>query len=684
MDKKYEPLFTPWKIGNVEIKNRIVMCPMGGTSLFGWMEPNHFDKIAAEFFMDKARNNVGLIIPGIAPLRDTIGGRWLYQNKGMFRKLKTFMEEIHKTGAKLFVQLTAGFGRSFAITDNLVILLKNKFIGAIAKPIVDASYICASPSELPSRWAEGVTCRALTKEEIAQMVKAFAKTALLCKEAGVDGVEVHAVHEGYLLDQFTLPYTNFRTDEYGGSFENRYRFPVEVVKAIKGACGEDYPVSLRYSVISKTKDFCKGAMPGEDYKEIGRDMEESEKAAKYLQDAGYDMLNADNGTYDAWYWAHPPAYMPVNCNLEDVAHIKKFVDIPVVCAGRMTPEVGAEAIKEGKIDAMGVARQFLADGEWVTKLMEDRLKDILPCICCHNACFPLAHYKGAANDETFDDASHMARCALNPTTMQGHKYDIKPAKKIKKIAVIGGGVGGMETARIAALRGHKVTIFEKGDRLGGVFVAAANFSFKEKDKELIEWYRSKVAELPIEVKLNTEIKDLSDLADFDEVVVATGAKPRKLRLPGIEKAVEAVDYLEGKKTVGERVAIIGGGLTGCEIAYELFLQGKTPFIVEAKNDLMAVRGLCLANSSYLRNFFDCNNVPVYLESTVKDIGDGFVTVKDKDGQELRLDVDDVIVSVGYIPAPLSLGRKVRFVGDAKKVGNLRTVVWQAWKTALSI
>ncbi len=684
MDKKYEPLFTPWKIGNVEIKNRIVMCPMGGTSLFGWMEPNHFDKIAAEFFMDKARNNVGLIIPGIAPLRDTIGGRWLYQNKGMFRKLKTFMEEIHKTGAKLFVQLTAGFGRSFAITDNLVILLKNKFIGAIAKPIVDASYICASPSELPSRWAEGVTCRALTKEEIAQMVKAFAKTALLCKEAGVDGVEVHAVHEGYLLDQFTLPYTNFRTDEYGGSFENRYRFPVEVVKAIKGACGEDYPVSLRYSVISKTKDFCKGAMPGEDYKEIGRDMEESEKAAKYLQDAGYDMLNADNGTYDAWYWAHPPAYMPVNCNLEDVAHIKKFVDIPVVCAGRMTPEVGAEAIKEGKIDAMGVARQFLADGEWVTKLMEDRLKDILPCICCHNACFPLAHYKGAANDETFDDASHMARCALNPQTMQGHKYDIRPAKKIKKVAVIGGGVGGMETARIAALRGHKVTIFEKGDRLGGVFVAAANFSFKEKDKELIEWYRSKVAELPIEVKLNTEIKDLSDLADFDEVVVATGAKPRKLRLPGIEKAVEAVDFLEGKKTVGERVAIIGGGLTGCEIAYELFLQGKKPFIVEAKNDLMAVRGLCLANSSYLRDFFDCNNVPVYLESTVKDIGDGFVTVKDKNGQELRLDVDDVIVSVGYIPAPLSLGRKVRFVGDAKKVGNLRTVVWQAWKTALSI
>lgn len=683
MDKKYEPLFTPWKIGNVEIKNRIVMCPMGGTSLFGWMEPNHFDKIAAEFFMDKARNNVGLIIPGIAPLRDTIGGRWLYQNKGMFRKLKTFMEELHKTGAKLFVQLTAGFGRSFAITDNLVILLKNKFIGAIAKPIVDASYICASPSELPSRWAEGVTCRALTKEEIAQMVKAFAKTALLCKEAGVDGVEVHAVHEGYLLDQFTLPYTNFRTDEYGGSFENRYRFPVEVVKAIKGACGEDYPVSLRYSVISKTKDFCKGAMPGEDYKEIGRDMEESEKAAKYLQDAGYDMLNADNGTYDAWYWAHPPAYMPKNCNLDDVAHIRKFVDIPVVCAGRMEPDTAAQAIKDGKIDAMGVARQFLADGAWVTKLKEDKLDDIRPCICCHNACFAMAHYKGVANDETFDDASHMARCALNPQTMQGHKYDIIPAKKPKTVAVIGGGIGGMETARIATLRGHKVTIYEKTDKLGGVFIAAAAPDFKEKDKDLIKWYIKQINDLKIPVKFNCEIKDISSLKE-DEIVVATGAVARKMNIKGIERAKEAVEYLSGAQT-GENVVVIGGGLTGCEIAYDLFLKGKKPVIVEMKNDLIAVRGVCLANSSYLRDFFAYNKVPVYLESKVSEIGENSVTVTDKNGKKTVLKADDVIVSVGYAPAPLAAkDKRVSLVGDANGVGNLRTVIWRAWDVAKKI
>lgn len=680
MDPRYEPLFTPWKIGNVEIKNRIVMCPMGGTSLFGWMEPNHFDQVAADFFMNIAKNNVGLIIPGIAPLRDPIGGRWLYKNPAMFKKLKVYMDELHATGAKLFVQLTAGFGRSFAITDSLSILLKNKALGAIAKPIVDASFLCASPSPLPSRWAEDLLCREITKDEIHHLVKAFAETARLCKEAGVDGVEVHAVHEGYLMDQFTLPYTNQRTDEYGGSFENRYRFAVETVQAIKKACGKDYPVSLRYSVLSKTKGLCKGAVPGEEYTEVGRDMEESERAARYLQEAGYDMLNADNGTYDAWYWAHPPQYMPQNCNLEDVAHIRKFVDIPVVCAGRMTPEAAAEAIAAGEIDGMGVARQFLVDGEWVTKLKEGRPEDIQPCICCHNGCFPLAHYKGSANDEDFNDVLHMARCALNPMTMQGHKYDILPAKQPKTVAVIGGGIGGMEAARIATLRGHKVTIYEKTDRLGGVFIAAAAPDFKEKDKELIDWYRRQVEKLGIPVKFNTTVTDLSSL-HADEVIVATGASAKKLPIPGAERAMDAVDYLEGKP-VGQKVVIIGGGLSGCEIAYDLFRKGKTPVIVEAKNDLMAVRGLCLANSSYLRDFFEASKVEVHLESCVERIDEGRVTIREKNGVRTGVEADSVILAVGYTPAPaFAKGSHVHVIGDACKVGNLRTVIWQAWKVA---
>ena len=685
MKQTYEALFTPWKIGNVEIKNRIVLCPMGGTSLFGWMEPNHFDKEAAAFFLERARNNVGLIIPGIAPIRDTIGGRWLYQNKKMFRELKPYMEQIHATGAKLFVQLTAGMGRSWGITDEVLPLHKNPVLRVLAKPILDTNYQLASPSPLPARWAEGVTCPEMTVPQIEQIVAAFAKTALLCKEAGVDGVEVHAVHEGYLLDQFAMKYTNHRSDRYGGSFENRYRFAVEIVKAIKAACGADYPVSIRYSVLSKVKDFCYGALPGETYTEIGRDMEESEKAARYLQDAGYDMLNADNGTYDSWYWAHPPMYMPLNCNLEDVAHIKRFVDIPVVCAGRMEPDAAAAAIAEGRIDAMGVARQFLTDGAWVTKMLEDRMEDIRPCICCHNGCFNMAHYKGHANAQAFGDTRGMARCAINPPTMQSRKYRLTPAAAPKEIAVIGGGIGGMESALVCARRGHNVTLYEKSDRLGGVFQAAAAPSFKEKDRALLAWYAREVTKYPnLTVKLGTEVKSL-DALHADEIVVATGAAPVSLPVPGAEKGIQAVDYLLGKRPVGEKVVIVGGGLTGCEIAYDLYLQGKQPTIVEMKDDLIAVSGVCLANSSYLRDFFKTNRVPVYLETSLGEIRDGAVTVTRKDGVRQEIPADSVILSVGYRPAPLAAkGRYVHIVGDARKVGNLRTVIWRAWDVCMKL
>ncbi len=686
VDEKYKALFTPWKIGNVEIKNKIVLSPMGGTSLFGWMEHtgNHFDKEAAKFFMERAKNNVGLLITGIAPIRSTFMGQWLWQNKKMFSELKDYMEELHKTGAKLFIQITAGMGRAWAIPTPMVMLHNAPVIRDIIKPLINIPYQSASPSVLPSRWSDKVTCREITVKEIEQIVDAFAKTAALCKWAGVDGVEVHAVHEGYLIDQFTTKYTNKRTDQYGGSFENRYRFAVDIVKAIKASCGDDYPVSLRYSVLSKVKDFGVGAVPGEDYTELGRDMEESEKAVKYLQDAGYDMLNADNGTYDSWYWAHPPMYMPLNCNLDDVAHIKKFVDIPVVCAGRMEPDVGAKAIEEGLIDGVGVARQFLADPQWVTKLLQNRTEDIRPCICCHNACFNMSHYKGVANQQSIYDASHIARCALDPTVMQSDKYKLKRAKYMKKIAVIGGGIGGMEAAILCAKRGHEVTLYEKSNQLGGIFIAAAAPSYKEKDKMLIAWYEREIKKYPIKVVMNTEITDLSTLK-ADEIIVATGGKARKLPVKGSERAIEAVDFLLGKKSVGENVVIVGGGLTGCEIAYELYLQGKKPVIVEMKHDLIVADGVCLANSSYLRDFFNANKVPVYLETGVSEITNDGVLIKGKDGNTTEVKADDVIFSVGYTPAPaFQKAKNVHIIGDAKQIGNLRTVIWSAWDICMKL
>jgi 2-enoate reductase len=268
--------------------------------------------------------------------------------------------------------------------------------------------------------------------------------------------------------------------------------------------------------------------------------------------------------------------------------------------------------------------------------------------------------------------------------MQTNKYYIAPAKKQKTVAVIGGGIGGMETAIVCAKRGHKVTLYEKSDKLGGVFIAAAAPSFKEKDRDLITWYRREIAKYPqIEVKLQTEVKDLSEIK-ADEVVIATGSRPNRIPVPGVEKAVQAIDFLLGTP-VGQNVTIIGGGLTGCEIAYELHLQGKNPTIVEMMDDLICTPGICLANTSFLRDFFKTNNVPVYLEHGVAAIEDGTVLIRDKIGAKQRIAADSVILSTGYKPQPLAQESKhVHLVGDCSKVGNLRTVIWQVWDVAMKL
>lgn len=684
MDKQLEPLFTPWKIGNCEIKNRFVLTSMGGTNLLGWMEKNHFDEAGAEFLMEVAKNNAGLLLPGCQPVYNPMYGQWLYKNDKMYEDLAKWMPEFHKTGAKLFVQLTAGFGRSFTISKMMETLYTNRFLRFISKPIMDLDKITAAPSPCPNRWSDKVPSRAMTKAEINEFVDAFAKTAKKLQDAGVDGVEIHAVHEGYLLDQFTLKYINKRDDEYGGSFENRYRFAVDIVKAIKKACGKDFPVSLRYSVISKTKGFREGALPGEDYVEAGRDMEESERAVKYLEEAGYDMLNCDNGTYDAWYWAHPPIYMPENCNLDDVEHISQFVDIPVVCAGRMDPLTAANSIKDGKLDGAGFARNFLADQAWITKLIEGKEEDIRPCILCHNGCFNMCHYKGVPNDQSLEDSLHLARCAVNAETMQTDKHYIKKTENPKKVIIIGAGIGGMEAARVLKLRGHEPIIYEKSNSLGGTFIAASSESYKGKLRDLLTWYKRQMDILDIEIHMNEEVKDISKFDGMD-IIIATGAKPRILsKVSGHEKMIEACEYLLGKE-VGERVAVIGGGLTGCEIAYELALTGKKPIIIEMKDDLISQTGVCLANSSYLREWFQLNDIPVYLETGLKEVKDGSVICTDKDGKTFSIECDSVISSTGYIPDPLTKeGKNLILIGDCDKVGNLRSVIWGAYEAAMKI
>ena len=685
MDNNYSALFTPWKVGNLDIKNRIVMLPMEGTNLVEWQTTTHANPNVLQYYKDRAEADVGLFIPGAIPVLSIMGRKWAYKHPKVFEDVRPVIEEVHRNGAKIMPQLTCGTGRSLAMPEILKKVYDNKFLFTITKPFtaLDEWHVAPDADE-PNVWYPEIKARRISKKEIRKYVYAMGQTALRCKEIGADGVEVHAVHEGYLIDQFTMKYTNHRDDEYGGNLENRLRFPCEIVKEIKKVCGPDFPVSLRYSVTSKVKGWSQGAVPGEEFEEWGRDLQESEKAIKILEDAGYDMFNCDNGTYDSWHWAHPPVYMPLNCNLSEAEHIKAFTTKPIICGGRMQPEEAARSISEGKIDAMGMGRQILCDPEVAIKLKEGRKDDIRPCISCHNACLPMGHYKGAGCIIDMKEL-RMGRCALNPYTLEESHYRKDKADKPCRVAVVGGGIGGMEAAIEASKRGHSVDLYEKSDKLGGVFVAAAVPEFKEKDKALLKWYERELKKTDVNVHMNCELTSLEGII-ADHYIIATGAKARELKIPGSERAMTALEYLYREKPVGDNVVIIGGGLTGCEIAYELALMGKHPVVVEMMDDLIKAKGVCAANSNMLRELLAFHNVPVYLESSCDSITEKTVEITTQDGKR-SIEADSVIYSIGYTPEnPLSRYTmdNVHVIGDANQVGNLKTAIKAAYDAVQEI
>lgn len=673
---KYEALFTPLKVGGVTIKNRFVHAPMEGTAPLEWMTGYKFNEHAKEYLLERARNEVGLIIPGIITVKSMIGGKWLYKSGKKFQKeLTEFMDEIHKNDCKMFVQLGAGFGRVMVMIDMLAGLMDKKLLAKMLK----VNRITASPSELPSVWDPNRKCPEITVEEIKEIIEGYGKGAKVLKDCGVDGVEIHAIHEGYLLDQFTIKNTNNRTDEYGGSLENRARFVTDIIKAIKAECGEDFPVVVRYSVTSKMRGFNKGALPGEKFEEFGRDYEESSKLAKILEEAGADALDADNGSYDSWYWAHPPMYMPLACNLDDAKFIKKHVNIPVFCAGRMEDSnTAVEVIESKEIDAVAIGRQFLADPEYVTKVKNNNLDDIKPCLACHNACFAVAQKpEGGANMASWGNG----KCAITPYTLNESARKLKPLANKKKIVVIGAGIAGMEFARIATLRGHDVTIYEKGNELGGVFIAAAAPKFKEKDKMLLKWYAKQMKDLNIKIEFNHEVteEELKTL-EADEIIYAVGANRRNLNVDGGDKAIDAIEYLRGEKEVGENVVIIGGGLTGCEIAYDAVLNKKKPVIIEAQQYILNMPLLCAANSNMLKEIIRYYEIPVYTSAKVLRITNNEVVIE-KDGKEQIIVADTVVKSIGYNNSGVETKGNFHVIGDALKVGNLKDVIWDAYDLA---
>ncbi|MCD7956858.1 MAG: FAD-dependent oxidoreductase [Lachnospiraceae bacterium] len=679
MKKNREILFTTARIGSCEVANRFVMCPMAGTAIVNWVGSEGYDPGVHDLFVNRAKDGVGLLIPGSVPVYSFKDHSWLWQHPEAFEGVSEFMDELHSYGSKVFFQLTVGAGRNFTIPKEAYEHYEQ------LNPIMKLDALNASPDEgLPNVWINDFKSRQVTVDEIHELVHAMAETAWLCKQNGVDGVDVHAVHEGYLLDQFTLPYTNHRTDEYGGSLENRLRFACEIVHAIKERCGADYPVSLRYSVTSKTRGFNQGIIPADqESTEIGRTMEESRKAVRILEDAGYDAFNADNGTYDAWYYSHPPVYMPLNCNLNEVMEIKKYTSKPVICAGRMQLDEAATAVAKGSLDFVGIARQFLADEKFLTKMREGRDEDVIPCISCHLGCMPIGMWKNSGCVM----GSQTGICALNPYSHNEKKYEAVPSKSPKNIAVIGGGIAGMEFALQADRRGHQVDLYEKSARLGGVFNEAACFSFKEKDRDLLRYYRVQIEKSGVQVHLMSNIASLDDV-QADEYVIATGAAAvRKPKIDGIENATPALDFLSGGMECGDRVIIIGGGLTGCEIAYELAMKGKHPILVEIQDDILKIPGSSMANTSYLRDAFVFYKVPVYTSAETLSIREDTCLVRLEDGREETLQADQIIFSAGYLSGSSLAGsgnEHVHVIGDADRVSNLRNAIWSANDLVLTL
>ena len=676
---KYDALFQPMKIGQLELKNRISMAPMGGTQL---IIQGKFNEKSATNFITRAKGGTGLLITGAHGITDMWGrGGWLYEAADNFiEPCRKFMDEVHSYGAKVFVEVTAGQGRNLWIHNvgNNDEEYRNSQLRVPKDADLPNAMYC--PSELPNFWIPERKHREMTREEIYQIIDAFGKTAKMLKDAHIDGIDIHALHEGYLLDEFAQKNLNHRTDEFGGSLDNRLRFITSIIKEIKKQAGEDFPVTVRYSVRSYMKDFNAGALPGEYYEEFGRTLEESPVIARKLQEAGCDGLTADNGCYESWYFAHPPTYMPLCCNLEDSVYLQQYVDIPLLVAGRMEDvERSTRAIETGAIAGICLGRQLLCDPEWPNKVQREELDDIRPCIGCQTGCFGrLLAGKGTS-------------CAVNPCANQEAVYKIVPAETKKKVVVVGGGIGGMEAARVLTLRGHEVTLFEKGDKLGGVFVAAAAFDFKEADKKLIQWFIKQVKDLKIDVRLNTEATpELIAAQKPDAVIIATGSTARQLPIPGVDAdhVIEATDLLLGKKEAGDRVVVVGGGLTGCEIAYSLAKEGKNVSVLEMKEKIMDAPGMCDANIFCLRDLMALNNVSVHVNAALKSVTKGGVVYM-QDGVERCLPANTVIMAAGYnsngdLADEIKDCGEVYKLGDAKQVGNLLTVVWGAWDIAMAI
>ncbi len=650
---------TPFMIANTEIPNRYCVSPM--TTVTAYDEKGAFTDKYIQYFVTRTKGGFGLIVTGanstdyqVDPFL-ALGPSPLQNPEAFLTSSKKMTDAVHAAGGKIFCQLTMGLGRNYPGLP--------------------------SPSENIVFGTADQKSPVLTLEQIKLKISQFIESSKLVKEGGWDGIEVHAMHWGYLLDQFAMHIMNRRTDEYGaGSWDDRLRAAKEIVQGVKAVCGADYPVGMRLSLQTYIKDYNKGSLDGSG--EVGRNLEESLLCAKKLEEYGYDYLSVDTGVYDSFYYACPPMYMPQGFMIDMAAKCAEVVKIPVIAGGRMNDPVAcAEAIEAGKFTAVTLGRPSLADPDLPNKVYAETPERIRPCLGCNYGCF-----KRCCMD------AQPITCAVNPVAAHEDVLSLKPGNGKKKVIVVGGGVGGMETAYTCAQRGYDVTLYEKTDKLGGHLLHAGAHSFKVEIARLNKWFQNELNLLNVKIVLNhTVTAEELKAADADVIVLGIGSVPSCPPIPGIENAITSVDAIEHPEKIGQKVVIAGGGLVGCEIAYDEVLKGKEVTIVEMLDQLMTA-GIPtpIPNAMMLKDLFEAKNVTTLTGTKVKEIRKDGVTVEKADGSTCDIAADTVINALGF-KSEASLKEKlagisaeVYEIGDAKQPANILQAVADGYAVANNI
>jgi 2,4-dienoyl-CoA reductase-like NADH-dependent reductase (Old Yellow Enzyme family)/thioredoxin reductase len=604
---KLTKLFEPIKIGKLELKNRIVMPALNTKFGTEWGAVN--DRLI-DYFAERAKGGVGLIVientcidwpagkAGTNPIR---ADDWKF-----IQGLHDLAEAVHLYGAKIATQLQHPGRQGSSLTS------------AEGQQLV-------APSEIPCLPTGAEMPHALTIEEIEVLIGKFIMGATITKAAGFDAVEIQGGH-GYLITQFMSLYSNKREDEYGRDFEGRMRFPIGIVEGVRMVVGPDFPIIFRLSA--------------DEYVEGGLILEDNKLIAQRLEAAGVDVISVSSGIYESppWYSRiFPTAGMPMGCNVPLAQEIKKVVKIPVIVAGKLGDPVLAEKVlREGKADLIAMGRALLADPELPRKAYEGRFEDIRPCIYCNEACI--------------GNISRMWRisCVVNPALGREREYAIEPAKRKKRVLVVGGGPAGMEAARVASLRGHKVTLYDKAKTLGGQLIAASAPQFKEPIGDLAEYLENQVEKLGVKVKLGTEVTPaLIKRLKPDVVILATGAIPIAPKIPGTQanKVATAIDILLGRKRAGKKVVIIGGGEVGSELAWFLAEKGKKVTIVEMLGGV--AMDMNMFSRFYLLDKLAELGIEMLINTTAQQVTDKGVVAVDMEGNKQVIEADTVILATGF-------------------------------------